>query len=107
MRHLRFSLSWVLAFSVSLLTPMDGACPAQADESVQGESTAQSMDMDHHDHAEGTVDMMVPQLATSWAPHEMDGIANVECRRGQACRSDRADSATGPCQVQRLSGCHG
>ena len=60
MRHLRFSLSWVLAFSVSLLTPMDGACPAQADESVQGESTAQSMDMDHHDHAEGTVDMMVP-----------------------------------------------
>jgi len=60
MRYLMFSLSWVLAFSVSLLTPMDGARSVQAGESVQGESTAQSMDMDRHDQAEGTVDMMVP-----------------------------------------------
>lgn len=60
MRCLRFFLSCVLAFSVSLLTPMDGARLAQASEPAQGESTAQSMDMDHHDPAEGTVDMMVP-----------------------------------------------
>jgi hypothetical protein len=57
---LSFSLGIVVAFSGSLFFLMDGACPAQADELVQGESTAQSMDMDHHDPAEGTVDMMVP-----------------------------------------------
>lgn len=59
-RCLSFSLGIVVAFSGSLFFLMDGAFPAQADESVQGESTAQSMDMDHHDQAEGTVDMMVP-----------------------------------------------
>ena len=60
MRYLRFFLSCVLPFSVCLLTPMDGARSAQVDELVQEESTAQSADMDHHDQAEGTVDMMVP-----------------------------------------------
>jgi hypothetical protein len=39
---------------------MDGARSAQAGESASGESTAQSMDMDRHDQAEGTVDMMIP-----------------------------------------------
>lgn len=60
MRCLGFFLSCVLAFSVSLLPPMDGARSAQAGELAQGESPGQSADMDHHDHAEGTVDMMVP-----------------------------------------------
>ena len=60
MRCLRFSLGIVVAFSGNLLFLLDGACLAQAGESAQGESTVQSMDMDHHDHAEGTVDMMVP-----------------------------------------------
>ena len=60
MRCLRFFLSCVLALSVSLLIPMDGARLAQAVESAQGESPGQSTDMEHHDHAEGTVDMMVP-----------------------------------------------
>jgi hypothetical protein len=55
-----FFLSLALAISVSLLTPMDGAGLAQAVESAQEESPGQSMDMDRHDHAEGTVDMMVP-----------------------------------------------
>ncbi len=45
-RCLRFSLGIVVAFSGSLLFLMDGARSAQADESVQGESTAQSMDME-------------------------------------------------------------
>ena len=39
---------------------MDGARSAQAGESAQEESPDQSEDMDRHDHAEGTVDMMVP-----------------------------------------------
>ena len=60
MRCFGFFLSWVLAFSVSLLTPMDGARSVQAGESAQGESPGQSTGMDRHDHAEGTVDMMVP-----------------------------------------------
>jgi hypothetical protein len=60
MRWLRFFLGFVVAFSGGLFFLMDGARAAQAGESVQGESTAQSMDMDHHDQAEGTVDMMVP-----------------------------------------------
>ena len=59
-RFFWLSLGIVVAFSGSLLFLMDGARSAQADESVQGESTAQSMDMDRHDQAEGTVDMMVP-----------------------------------------------
>ena len=58
--HLEFFLNCALAFSVSLLTPMDGARLAQAGESAQEESPGQSADMDRHDHAEETVDMMVP-----------------------------------------------
>jgi hypothetical protein len=60
MCYLKFFFSCVLAFSISLLSPVDSAQAAQAGESAQGESTAQSSDMDRHDHAEGTVDMMVP-----------------------------------------------
>ena len=59
-RCLGFFLGIVVAFSGSLFFLMDGAGVAQAGESLQGESTAQSMDMDHPDHAEGAVDMMVP-----------------------------------------------
>jgi hypothetical protein len=39
---------------------MDAARSVQAGESAQGESPGQSADMDRHDQAEGTVDMMVP-----------------------------------------------
>ncbi|TKB91756.1 MAG: hypothetical protein E8D41_09780 [Nitrospira sp.] len=59
-RWFRFFLGFVVAFSGSLFFLMDDARSVQADESVQGESTVQGMDMDRHDHAEGTVDMMVP-----------------------------------------------
>ena len=38
---------------------MDGARSVQAGESAQGDSPGQSAGMDRHDHAEGTVDMMV------------------------------------------------
>ena len=57
---LRIFLGWVLVFSGSQFFLMDSARSAQAGESAQGEPPAQSGDMDHHDHAEGTVDMMVP-----------------------------------------------
>src|SRR5712692_5883106 len=60
MHYLRFFFSCVLAYSVSLLLPIDGARSIQAGESASGELPGQSADMDHHDHAEGMVDMMVP-----------------------------------------------
>jgi hypothetical protein len=60
MHYFKFFFSCVLAFSVSLLSPMDGDRSVQAGESAQGEFPVQSADMDHHGHAEGLVDMMVP-----------------------------------------------
>ncbi|MEO8047399.1 MAG: hypothetical protein ABI684_08935, partial [Nitrospirota bacterium] len=59
-RCLWFSLGIVVAFSGSLFFLMDGARAALAGELAQGESPDQSADMDRHDQAEGTVDMMVP-----------------------------------------------
>jgi hypothetical protein len=56
----RFFLGCVLLFSGSLFPLTDTRHSAQAGESAQGEPPGQSVDMDHHDHVEGTVDMMVP-----------------------------------------------
>jgi hypothetical protein len=85
-RCLRFVLGIVVAFSGSLFFLMDGARLAQAGESAQGESTAQSMDMDHHDHAEGTVDMIVPHQK-HLGPH----MKWTELRRANADDAGRAD----------------
>jgi len=88
-RCLRFSLGIVVAFSGSLFFLMNGACLAQAGESAQGESTDQSMDMDQHDHAEGTVDMMVPHQQ-HLGPHMKWTVlrtANEDKKRGQATYS--------------------
>jgi hypothetical protein len=60
MRYLILPLGCVLAFSLNLRAPVDGTRPAQAGELAHGESVAQSAEMDRHDHAEGTVDMMIP-----------------------------------------------
>lgn len=57
---LRFFLGWVLVFSGSQFFLMESVHSVQAGESGQGEPPAQSADMEHHDHAEGIVDMMVP-----------------------------------------------
>ncbi len=54
MRYLKIFFSFVLAISVSLLTPMDGARLIQAGESASGEPSGQGMDMDRQDHADGT-----------------------------------------------------
>jgi hypothetical protein len=59
-RWLRSSLGIVVAFFGSLFFLIGGGYPAQAGESAQRDSASQSMDIDHHDHAEGAVDMMVP-----------------------------------------------
>ena len=59
-RCIRFFLGCVLALSGGLVVFMDSARLVQAGESAQGESPGQGVDMDHHDHMEGTVDMMVP-----------------------------------------------
>ena len=86
MRCLRFSLGIVVAFSGGLFFLMNGVCLAQAGESEQGESTAQSMDMDQHDHAEGTVDMMVPHQK-HLGPH----MKWTALRPANADDADRAD----------------
>jgi hypothetical protein len=49
-RFFWLSLGIVVAFSGSLLFLMDGARSAQADESMQGKSSGQRIDMDHRDH---------------------------------------------------------
>ena len=85
-RCFNFSLGIVVAFSGCLLFLMDGVCLAQAEELAQEESTAQSMDMDRHDHAEGTVDMMVPHQK-HLGPH----MKWTELRRANADDAGRAD----------------
>ena len=80
MRYLKFFLSCVLTFAVSLLTPMGDA------RSAQGEFSGQSMDMDRHDHAEGTVDMMVPHQK-HLGPH----MKWTELRPANAEDAGRAD----------------
>ena len=59
-RGLRFLLSCVLVCSGTQLSLMYEAIGAKAGESPAEESAAQNMDMDHHDHAEGAVDSMIP-----------------------------------------------
>jgi hypothetical protein len=76
-RCFKFSLGIVVAFSGSLLFLMDGACLAQAGELAQGESSGQSTDMDHHDHVEGTVNMMVPHQQHLAGP--LLGVASCNC----------------------------
>src|SRR5438552_17021671 len=86
MRCVRFSLGIVVVLSGSLFCLMDGVCLAQAGESAQGASSAQSIDMDQHDHAEGTVDMMVPHQK-HLGPH----MKWTALRPAYADDADRAD----------------
>jgi hypothetical protein len=59
-RCLRLCLGGVQVFSLSLHAAVEGTRPAQAGESAQGDAPGQSPDIDRPDHAEGTVEMMVP-----------------------------------------------
>jgi hypothetical protein len=59
-RSRRFLLGCLLILSASQLFVINSARSAQVGELAQGGSSAQIADMDHHDHAEGTVDMMIP-----------------------------------------------
>ncbi|WP_455389539.1 hypothetical protein, partial [Petrachloros mirabilis] len=86
MRYLRFSLSCVLAFSLSLSAAVEGTRPAQAGELAQGDAPGQSADMDHSDHAEGTVEMMVPHQQ-HFGPH----MKWTELRAANANDARRAD----------------
>ena len=76
---------------LGLFTFLAHACPAQAIESIQEESSGQSMDMEHHDHAEGTVDMMVPHQR-HLGPH----------MRWTALRTANADDATYADQIVQI-----
>ena len=107
MHCLVFSLGIVVAISGSLFSMMDGACLAQAGEFAQGESISQSMDMDLHDHGEGTVDMIVPHQK-HLGPH----MKWTMLRPTNADDERRADQivqtlVVGPCQVQGLLGGYG
>jgi hypothetical protein len=82
----RLVLDIVLAFSGSLFFLMNGACPAWADESVQGEPAAQSMDMDHHDQVDGAIEAMMPHQRHA-GPH----MKWTTLRPANAADAQRAD----------------
>jgi hypothetical protein len=86
MRCFSVLLGYILAFSGSQVFLMDAACPVQASELMQGEPAAQSMDMDHHEHADGTVDAMVPHQRHT-GPH----MKWTTLRPANAADAQRAD----------------
>jgi len=57
---LRFVIIIVPAFFVLLFTAVSEPRAAQAPEAAQDDSAPQSMDMDHHGHAEGALEAMTP-----------------------------------------------
>jgi hypothetical protein len=59
-RGLGFLLGLSLVFSGWQLSLMYGATWVQADEPTVGEPAAQDTDMDHHEHAEGAIESMIP-----------------------------------------------
>ena len=59
-RSCRFLFGCGLILAASQFFLINDARSAQVGELAQEESSAQSADMDHHDHAEGTVETMVP-----------------------------------------------
>src|SRR5690242_4765406 len=59
-RSRRFLLGSMLILSASQLFLINGACAAQVSKLAQEKTSVQSADMDHHEHAEGAVDMMIP-----------------------------------------------
>lgn len=58
--RLRLRLSFCLVGFGGLLCPACGARVAQTMESAQKDSAIQSVDMDHPDHADGSVESMIP-----------------------------------------------
>ena len=86
-RSRRFLLGCVLIISGSQLVLVDGPGSAWAGESAHETPSAQSADMDHHDHAEGTVDMMIPHQQHR-GPH-MKWTALRPTNAGDAQRADR------------------
>jgi hypothetical protein len=59
-RRLMFFLGSSLVFSGSLFCLGYGALSAQLGESAQGARVDQAMDMDHHEHADGATETMIP-----------------------------------------------
>ena len=84
-RRLRFLLGIVLVYSGILFCFVNGASWAQAGESVKGEAAAQ--DMDHHEHAEGAVEAMIPHQR-HMGPH-MKWTALRPANAGDAQRADQ------------------
>jgi hypothetical protein len=59
-RSSRFFIGCLLIIPASQPFLIDGARSSQAGELAQEDRSARSADMENHDHAEGTVDMMLP-----------------------------------------------
>ena len=86
-RRGRVVLGMVLAFLGSLVWHIDRAKSTQIVESVQENPTPQSMNMDHHDHAEGTVEAMIPHQRHA-GPH-MRWTTLRPANPGDAQRADQ------------------
>jgi hypothetical protein len=59
-RRLMLFLGCFIALSESLFSPVHDALSAQSSESAQGEHPGQATEMDHHDHADGAIETMIP-----------------------------------------------
>jgi len=66
---------------------VDGARWAEAGESIKGEAAVQNMDMDHHEHSEGAVEVMIPHQR-HMGPH-MKWTALRPANAGDAQRADQ------------------
>ena len=86
-RCLRFVLGVVLVFLVSMFCLVDRANSVHAGESVQGESSTQNMDTNHRDHADGTVEAMIPHQQHA-GPH-MRWTTLGAANPGDAQRADQ------------------
>jgi hypothetical protein len=67
-RHYLLFLGGFIILSGNLFSPMHNAFSAPSGGSAQEEHAALGTEMDHHDHAEGTIDSMIPHQQHS-GPH--------------------------------------
>lgn len=84
-RHPLF-LACLIAFAASLFSPLHDAHPAPSGEPAQGEQSGQVMEMDPHDHADGTIEAMTPHQQHT-GPH----MRWTALRPANAQDSQRAD----------------
>jgi hypothetical protein len=85
-RSFMLFLGCFIALSEIVFSPARDAFSAPSGESAQGASASQSMDMDHHEQAEGAIESMIPHQQHA-GPH----MSWTELRPANAKDAQRAD----------------